>query len=100
MELAGIRRAQRAAEEAMTAVREILARAERRNGGLACGGETVPCELLKRHVDAAFIANGASADETIVSHGAQTAVGHDMGSGEVRADDVVLLDLFPIDRES
>jgi Xaa-Pro aminopeptidase len=99
-ELAGIRRAQRAAEAAMAAVRDVLAASERRNGGLAFDGETLTCELLKRHVDAAFVEHGASADESIVSHGAQTAVAHDMGSGEIGADDVVLLDLFPLDRES
>ena len=100
LELAGIRRAQRAAEAAMAAVRDVLASAERRNGGLAFSGERLTCELLKGHVDAALVAHGASADESIVSHGAQTAVGHDMGSGEIAADDVVLLDLFPIDRQS
>lgn len=99
-ELAGIRRAQKATEAAMASAREVLARAERRNGELAVDGETLTCELLKRHVDAAFVANGASADESIVSHGTQTAVGHDAGSGAIAPDDVVLLDLFPIDRAS
>jgi Xaa-Pro aminopeptidase len=99
-ELAGIRRAQRAAEAAMAAVRDVLARANRQNGGLVVDGEPLTCELLKRHVDAAFVTHGASADESIVSHGPQTAVGHDMGSGPIEANDVVLLDLFPLDRES
>jgi len=36
----------------------------------------------------------------IVSHGSQTAIGHDMGSGRIGRDDVVLLDLFPVDVES
>jgi Xaa-Pro aminopeptidase len=99
-ELAGIRRAQHAAEAAMASVRDVLANAQRRNGGLEIDGETVTCELLKRRVDAAFVAHGASADESIVSHGPQTAVGHDMGSGPVAAEDVVLLDLFPVDKQS
>lgn len=99
-ELAGIRRAQRAAEAAMSAVRDVLARASRQNGGLSVDGETVTCELLKQHVDGAFVVHGASADESIVSHGAQTAVGHDTGAGPIAADDVVLLDLFPIDKAS
>ena len=99
-ELAGIRRAQRAAEAAMASVRDGLARASRRNGGLVLDGETVTCELLKRRVDAAFVEHGASADESIVSHGAQTAIGHDVGSGAVAAEDVVLLDLFPLDKTS
>src|SRR5262249_12947162 len=99
-ELDGIRRAQKAAEAAMSAVRDVLRRAERRNGGLVFDGETVTCELLKSHVDDAFVTHRASADESIVSHRAQTAVGHDMGSGAVSSHDVVLLDLFPIDKTS
>jgi Xaa-Pro aminopeptidase len=99
-ELAGIRRAQRAAEAAMASVRGVLSRAERRNGSLVVEGEPLTCELLKRYVDEAFVEHGASADASIVSHGPQTAVGHDMGSGPIAPDDVVLLDLFPIDKET
>jgi Xaa-Pro aminopeptidase len=99
-ELAGIRRAQRAAEAGMTAARDLLRRAERDNGGLVLDGETLTCERLKLAVEQAFIANGAFADEFIVSHGAQTAVGHDMGSGPIAPGEPVCLDLFPRDRES
>jgi Xaa-Pro aminopeptidase len=99
-ELAGIRRAQRAAEAGVAAARELLRRAEPADGGLTVDGETVTCELVKERVQTAFLANGAVADEMIVSHGPQTAIGHDMGSGPIGRDDVVLLDLFPIDVES
>ena len=99
-ELAGIRRAQRAAEAGMTAARDLLRRAERDNGSLVLDGETLTCERLKLAVEQAFISNGAFADEFIVSHGAQTAVGHDMGSGPIAPDEPVCLDLFPRDRES
>jgi Xaa-Pro aminopeptidase len=99
-ELAGIRRAQHAAEAAMDAARELLRAAERRNGGLMLDGEPLTCERLKLAVEQAFTANGTFADEFIVSHGAQTAVGHDMGSGPIAPDEPVCLDLFPRDRES
>jgi Xaa-Pro aminopeptidase len=99
-ELAGIRRAQRAAEAGMDAARELLRSAEPQNGGLVVDGETLTCERLKRAVEQAFTANGAFADEFIVSHGPQTAVGHDMGSGPIAPDEPVCLDLFPRDRES
>ncbi len=99
-ELAGIRRAQRAAEAAMDAARELLRAAERQNGGLQLDGEALTCERLKLAVEQAFTANGAFADEFIVSHGPQTAVGHDMGSGPIAPDEPVCLDLFPRDRES
>ena len=99
-ELAGIRRAQRAAEAGMAVARDLLRRAERFNGGLTVDGETLTCELVKQHVLSAFLANGAIAEEMIVAHGPQTAVGHEMGSGAIAADDIVLLDLFPVDLES
>jgi Xaa-Pro aminopeptidase len=99
-ELTGIRRAQKAAEAGVAVARALLARAESMNGGLALDGEPLTCELLKEHVQAEFLRHGAVAEEMIVSHGPQTAVGHDMGSGPIGADDVVLLDLFPVDLES
>ena len=99
-ELAGIRRAQKAAEAGMTAARDLLRRAEPTNGGLSVDGERLTCELLKERVQAAFLAHGAITDDMIVSHGPQTAIAHDMGSGAIGRDDVVLLDLFPVDVES
>ena len=99
-ELAGIRRAQKAAEAGMAVARDLLGRAERANGGLSIDGETLTCELVKERIQRALLAHGALAEEMIVSHGPQTAIGHDMGSGSIAADDVVLLDLFPVDLES
>lgn len=99
-ELAGIRRAQRATEAAMAEARELLRRAEPRNGLLEVDGEPLTCELLKERVQAVFLPHGAFSDEPIASHGPQTAVGHESGSGRIAADDVVLLDLYPKDFES
>ena len=39
-------------------------------------------------------------DEFIVSHGAQAAVGHDMGSGQIAAGEPVVIDLWPRDIET
>jgi Xaa-Pro aminopeptidase len=99
-ELAGIRRAQKAAESGVATARELLRRAGRSNGDLVLDGEPLTCEIIKAHIQATFLAHGASAQEMIVSHGAQTAVGHDMGSGPIASDDIILLDLFPADLES
>ena len=46
-ELAGIRRAQRAAEAAMDAARELLRAAERRTASLMLDGEPLTCERIK-----------------------------------------------------
>jgi Xaa-Pro aminopeptidase len=99
-ELAGIRRAQRAAEAGMEAARQLLRRAASRNGSLVVDGEPLTCERLKIAVGQAFTEHDASADEMVVSHGPQTAVGHEMGSGAIAPEEPVVLDLFPRDRES
>jgi Xaa-Pro aminopeptidase len=99
-ELAGIRRACRAAEAGLAVGVEMLRGASRANGVLVLDGEPLTCERVKLAVERAFGEHGAAADEFIVSHGAQTAVGHEAGHGAIAADDVVLFDLFPRDRES
>lgn len=99
-ELAGIRRAQQAAEAGMAVARDLVRRAEPSNDGLSVDGVVLTCELLKERVQSAFLTHGALADEMIVSHGPQTAIGHDMGSGPIGGDDVLIFDLFPVDLES
>jgi Xaa-Pro aminopeptidase len=99
-ELAGIRRALRAAEAGMDAARRLLRRTEARNGELVVDGEVITSERLKVAIAQAFTEHGSAADEMVVSHGPQTAVGHDMGSGPIAPGEPVVLDLFPRDRES
>jgi Xaa-Pro aminopeptidase len=99
-ELAGIRRAQRGCEAALDAARELMRQAEPSNGVLAVDGEPLTCERLKLVVEAVFGEHGLSAEEFVVAHGPQTAVGHDMGSGEIAPNEPIVFDLFPRDRES
>jgi Xaa-Pro aminopeptidase len=99
-EVEGIRRACRAAEAGLRAGLELLRSADRANGALVLDGKPLTCERVKQAVEQAFGEHGAAADEFIVSHGAQTAIGHDMGSGAIASDDIVLFDLFPRDRET
>ena len=99
-ELAGIRRAQRAAEAGMAAAAELLRRAQPNGRAVLLDGEPLTCERVKLAIEAAFSEHGAVAEEFIVAHGVQTAVGHDMGSGPIAPSEPVVIDLFPRDRES
>jgi Xaa-Pro aminopeptidase len=100
-ELAGIRRAQRAAEAGMDAARDLLRRATGANGtGLEVDGAPLTVERVKTAMFAAFVANGASSDDIIVAPGPQGAVGHDMGSGPIDAGVAVVIDIWPRDNES
>jgi Xaa-Pro aminopeptidase len=100
-QLAGIRRAQRAAEAGMDAARELLRRAKL-NGGdvLELDGETLTVERIKAAMGEAFVRHGTTADDFIVAPGAQGAVGHDMGSGPVRSGVPIVIDVWPRDNES
>jgi Xaa-Pro aminopeptidase len=99
-ELAGIRRAQRAAEAAMEMVRDHLRRASADNGVLTLDGEPLTSERIKRAINDVFNAHDCAADESIVSHGPQSAVGHEMGSGAIAPGEPIVVDLFPRDRET
>jgi Xaa-Pro aminopeptidase len=99
-ELAGIRRAQRAAEAGMDAARDLFRRAEQSNGSLVVDGEPLTSEHVKVAIQNAFTLHGCTAEEFIVSHGAQSAIGHEMGSGEIRAGEPIVIDLWPKDVET
>ena len=99
-ELAGIRRAQRGCEAAMAAACDLLRRAESSNGELTADGQPLTSERLKLVVEGVFGEHGLSAEEFVVSHGPQTAIGHEMGSGPVAPNEPIVFDLFPRDRES
>jgi Xaa-Pro aminopeptidase len=99
-QVAGMRRAQRAAEAAMDACRELLRRAEIRGDELLLDGEQLTVERVKADMNVAFAAHDATADEYIVAPGAQGAVGHDMGSGPIRPGTPLVVDIFPRDNAS
>jgi Xaa-Pro aminopeptidase len=100
-EVAGLRRAQRACEAALDVAREMLRDSTPGGGGvLQHEGEPLTCEAIKAEMQQVFVERGAIADEFIVAHGAQGAVGHDMGSGPISAGEPVVFDLWPRDTET
>ena len=99
-ELDGIRRAQRACEAAMDAARELLRAAHQNESGLELDGKPLTSEWLKRRIGEVFTEHDMLADEFIVAHGAQSAVGHEMGSGQIQAGEPIVIDLWPRDRET
>ena len=99
-ELEGIGRAQRGAEAGMDAARELFRRTEQQDGRLILDGEPLTCERVKNAIQRAFTDLNLLCEEFIVSHGAQTAIGHEMGFGEIKPSEPVVLDLWPRDRAS
>jgi Xaa-Pro aminopeptidase len=99
-ELEGIRRAQRAAEAAMDVARGLLRSADASGDVLMLDGEPLTCERVKQEIGEVFTAHDMAADELIVSHGGQSAIGHDMGSGPISPGEPIVIDLWPKDRET
>jgi Xaa-Pro aminopeptidase len=100
-ELAGIRRAQAATDAAVAAVAMWLRDAETVDGALVLDGTPLTSERLRRRAEDVLAEHGASGEElTIISHGPQTADGHDPGSGAILAGEAIVVDIFPRDRAS
>jgi Xaa-Pro aminopeptidase len=90
-QLAGIRRAQAAADAAMAAAAGLLR--EMPNG---LTSEQVRAEMQRVCAEA-----GAELPGTvIVAHGAQSALGHETGAGPIERGEVVLIDIWPRDEAS
>jgi Xaa-Pro aminopeptidase len=98
-EIAGLRRAQHACEAALDVARAML-RSASVNGTLVLDGAPLTSERIKAEVERVFTEHGVVADEFIVAHGAQTAVGHEMGHGPILPGEPITFDLFPRDRET
>jgi Xaa-Pro aminopeptidase len=96
-ELAGIRRAQRAAEQGMAAA-EALIRATRPTGGrLLLDGEPLTAETVRAAIRSACTEAGAPAPADIMVTSVLSGGGHDPGSGPLPADLPIEIDLWPRD---
>lgn len=91
VQLEGIRRAQKAADAAMAVARDLVH--ELRDG--------LTSEDVRRAMQAVAGEHGCDLpDDVIVSHGAQSAIGHESGFGAIRAGEPVVVDIWPRDRAS
>ena len=99
-ELRGMRNAQRACEVALDTARALLRRANADGGGLEVDGEPLTSERLKQAIEPVFSEFDVEGGDMIVSHGAQTAVGHNPGSGRLRPNEPIVFDLYPKDKQT
>lgn len=99
-ELAGIRRAQRAAEAGMAAAETLIRGADRDDGRLIRDGVALTAQTVRSAIRAACAASGAPAPADIMVVSALSGGGHDPGSGPLPADLPIVIDLWPRDEES
>ncbi len=95
VEIRAIESAQRATEEAVEKALDLLRRSKIRGHKIYHGGEVVTSELLKRVINVALMERNCIAKNTIVSSGDHGCDPHNRGTGPVKPDQTLILDVFP-----
>jgi Xaa-Pro aminopeptidase len=100
-ELKLIGRALRITESGMRRAMEVLQRATiTRHRKLNWSGKTLTSEILRAEIDMAILRAGGTPTNTIVAGGDQACDPHERGSGPLRANRLIILDIFPRDPKS
>ncbi|QCC48152.1 M24 family metallopeptidase [Halobellus limi] len=121
-EIEHVRAAQRANEAAMDAAADLLREAEvveaggakggagnERDGAgesdagdraLAVDGDVLTSERVREEIEVTLLRHGCALDETIVACGSDAADPHDRGSGPLRPDEPIIVDIFPRSKET
>ena len=95
-EIAHVRQSQQATEQIIERTCRLIARAEaRRDGVLISGGRPLTSELLRAMINHWFIDLGYVNPPSIVAGGPTGADCHDLGHGELRTSEPVIVDIFP-----
>ncbi|MEO6875125.1 MAG: Xaa-Pro peptidase family protein [Opitutaceae bacterium] len=94
-EAAAIREGNRLSSVGFAAAEAIL-RASRPNGRvLRHAGRPLTSEILKFAIESAILREGGCSLDTIVAGGDQACDPHNRGSGPLKANDLIILDIFP-----
>ncbi|MDQ6625451.1 MAG: Xaa-Pro peptidase family protein [Verrucomicrobiota bacterium] len=100
-ELKLMRRALSITESGMARGMEVLAASTAGRGKkLDWSGRTLTSEILRAEIDSAILRAGGLPANTIVAGGDQACDPHERGSGPLRADSLIILDIFPRDAKS
>ena len=100
-EVEHIHRAQQANQQAMAVAETMIATAEiDADGTLVYGGEPLTSERVTQEIEITLLRHGCSLDETIVACGEHGADPHDRGSGPLEANELIVIDIFPQDKET
>lgn len=100
-ELKLMRRALQITEAGMARGIEVLAASKPGAGKkLAWSGRTLTSEVLRAEIDSAILRAGGLPANTIVAGGDQACDPHERGSGPLKANSLIILDIFPRDAKS
>ncbi len=95
VEASAIRKGNQAAASGIRAAEEMLRRSGAKNGRLFFEGRLLTSERMQQAIEIACIEKGAVAAGTIVAGGDQGCDPHCRGSGPLRPNELVIVDVFP-----
>jgi Xaa-Pro aminopeptidase len=100
-ELRQMRRALAITEKGLARAMEVLAASKTGRGKkLTWSGRTLTSEILRAEIDSAILRAGGLPANTIVAGGDQACDPHERGFGPLKADSLIILDIFPRDATS
>jgi Xaa-Pro aminopeptidase len=100
-ELQLMRRALAITEKGLARAMEVLAASKPGRGKkLSWSGRTLTSEILRAEIDSAILRAGGLPANTIVAGGDQACDPHERGFGPLKADSLIILDIFPRDATS
>ncbi|HWM24893.1 MAG TPA: Xaa-Pro peptidase family protein [Chthoniobacterales bacterium] len=100
-ELREMRRALAITEKGLARAMEVLGASKIGPGKkLIWSGRTLTSEILRAEIDSAILRAGGLPANTIVAGGDQACDPHERGSGPLKGDSLIILDIFPRDARS
>jgi Xaa-Pro aminopeptidase len=96
-EVKALGKALRTTEAGMARGMEVLRAAEISGRSLVWAGRKLTSEILRAEIDSAILRAGGIPANTIVAGALQACDPHERGSGPLRANELIILDLFPRD---
>jgi len=99
-EIQSLKTVQRVTQAAMGRAVSLIRSASVKKGILHAKGKPLTSERIKYCLHSTLLEQGCYATDTIVSCGEDTAVPHMTGTGPLRADEPIVIDLFPVHEKS
>ena len=94
-EAAAVREGNRCSAVGIAAARRMLRASRIRGGRLYYRGEVLTSERLRGAIEIACLEAGSLAAHTIAAGGNQACDPHERGSGPLRSNDLIIVDVFP-----
>ena len=94
-EVKEIRKAMQACEAGMRTAEDTLRQSKIKNGYVIFEGQRLTAEILRKRINSVVFSLGYLPSRTIVSPGKHGCDPHDEGSGPIRANSPVIIDIFP-----